>query len=127
MVCAVSAAIAEDDDMEGVVKIDPPPVIAAVCVPGMIFGAVVEDAMSDAGIIEGGSIRFELDFDVFICFFCRSSSSKIFLCCSIFAADGLVNALAVDMLVNGFSLQSLELEISENRRCLKLLDSRGVL
>ena len=126
MVCAVSA-IPEDDDIEGVVNIDPPPVIDDVWVPGMIFGAVVEEAMSDAGIIEGGSMRFELDFDVFICFFCRSSSSKIFLCCSIFAADGLVNALAVDMLVNGFSLQSLELEISENRRCVKLLSNRGVL
>ena len=117
----------EDDDIEGVVNIDPPPVIDDVWVPGMIFGAVVEEAMSDAGIIEGGSMRFELDFDVFICFFCRSSSSRIFLCCSIFAADGLVNALAVDMLVNGFSSQSLELEISENRRCVKLLSNRGVL
>ena len=126
MVCAVSA-MPEDDDIEGVVNIDPPPVIDAVWVPGMIFGAVVEEAMSDAGIIEGGSMRFELDFDVFICFFCRSSSSRIFLCCSIFAADGLVNALAVDMLVNGFSSQSLELEISENRRCAKLLSNRGVL
>ena len=126
MVCAVSA-IPEDDDIEGVVNIDPPPVIDDVWVPGMIFGAVVEEAMSDAGIIEGGSMRFELDFDVFICFFCRSSSSRIFLCCSIFAADGLVNALAVDMLVNGFSSQSLELEISENRRCAKLLSNRGVL
>ena len=126
MVCAVSA-IPEDDDIEGVVNIDPPPVIDDVWVPGMIFGAVVEEAMSDAGIIEGGSMRFELDFDVFICFFCRSSSSRIFLCCSIFAADGLVNALAVDMLVNGFSLQSLWLEISENRRCVKLLSNRGVL
>ena len=126
MVCAVSA-IPEDDDIEGVVNIDPPPVIDDVWVPGMIFGAVVEEAMSDAGIIEGGSMRFELDFDVFICFFCRSSSSRIFLCCSIFAADGLVNALAVDMLVNGLSSQSLELEISENRRCAKLLSNRGVL
>ena len=126
MVCAVST-IPEDDDIEGVVNIDPPPVIDAVWVPGMIFGAVVEEAMSDAGIIEGGSMRFELDFDVFICFFCRSSSSRIFLCCSIFAADGLVNALAVDMLVNGFSSQSLEFEISENIRCVKLLSNRGVL
>ena len=126
MVCAVSA-IPEDDDIEGVVNIDPPPVIDDVWVPGMIFGAVVEEAMSDAGIIEGGSMRFELDFDVFICFFCRSSSSRIFLCCSIFAADGLVNALAVDMLVNGFSSQSLELEISENRGCLRLISNRGVL
>ena len=113
--------MAEDDDIEGVVNIDPPPVRDAVWVPGMMFGAVVEEAMSEAGIIEGGSIRFELDFEVLICFFCRSSSSRIFLCCSIFAADGLVNALAVDMLVNGFSLQSLELKVSENRRCVKLL------
>ena len=46
------SAMPEDDDIEGVVNIDPPPVIDAVWVPGMIFGAVVEEAMSEAGIID---------------------------------------------------------------------------